>query len=443
MKMDPTRLQAFRWGIERETHRIRADGTLSDAPHPASLEPPSFTMDFAESQLELVTKPQPSIPAVLDELADLTGRALSSIGSDLLWPFSLPPALPPEGSIRLARPGHGEAARSAERYRNGLALRYGVRRQMICGVHVNVSMGEALLAELERTAPLSAEEGKERTAADAYYLRLARNLVDDLSSLVFFFGASPVLDADGPVVSFRNSPLGYARSEYRPFFDLTSLADHVAGIKRGLATESADFRKFALVRDGRAIQLNGKVFQKEKEFYAPIRFRSISERGETPVAALGRRGVEYLELRFFDVDPFSHTGVSPEALRLLHLLLLEALSRPSVPRTASEQRERLASADAAALTDPFALSEGSPLLRSAVARLKSLEPFAAALDGPYRRALEKYGAAAADPQLSTAALLYTAFREAGTSWTAFGARIARQTIEKTQGNTTKGGGDEN
>ena len=96
----------------------------------------------------------------------------------------MPPRLPADGEIRLARPGSGEGAAAAERYRNGLALRYGAARQMICGVHVNVSMRPALLAYLERTAPLSAEEAKERNPSDAYYLRLVRNLVDELAVLV-------------------------------------------------------------------------------------------------------------------------------------------------------------------------------------------------------------------------------------------------------------------
>ena len=455
-------LTDFKWGIERETHRIRGDGTLSGAPHPAALAPPSFTMDFAESQLELVTSPRASIPAVLSELAGLTRAASAAIGGDLLWPFSMPPALSAEGGIKLARPGTGQAAREAERYRNGLALRYGEARQMICGIHVNVSMGPGLLAELGRSAPLTREEAKEKTPGDAYYLRLVRNLVEDLASFVLLFGASPVHEAAGPVFSFRNSPIGYARSEYRPFFDLTSIAAHAEGIRRGLGSESAAFRRIGLVKDGKAIQLNGRVFQKEKEFYAPIRFRSIPAAGESPVAALGRRGVEYIELRFLDVDPFSPSGVSEDALAVLHLLLLEALSRGSVPRTGAEYGALLARADEAALADPFGLEPGSAQIRAVSARLDSLEPFAAALDaapsvaplaGPpavpssvpagggeaargaasgrvsYRRALEKYRGIVVDPRLSASARLYAEYRESGLSWTDFGARIAARNAE--------------
>jgi glutamate--cysteine ligase len=416
-------------------------------------------MDFAESQLELVTRPRPSLAEVVGELGELTRAAMVGIGEEVLWPFSMPPRLPHDDGIRLAHPGVGESARSAERYRNGLALRYGVSRQMICGVHVNVSMGPALLATLSSAAPLSSEEAKERTVSASYYLRLVRNLVDDLATLVFFFGASPVRGGSAaagvgaapekPAVSLRNSPLGYARGEYRPFFDLSSIAAHAAGIRRGLRTESASFRKIPLVREGKVLQLNGRVFQKEKEFYAPIRFRSTPKPGETPLAALEKRGVEYLELRIFDVDPFTPSGVSSDALMLLQLLILDSLSRVSAPRTNGEWAERLAVADEAAMSDPFSLAADSPLRTSAARRLDALLPLAAALDAGeahaeessgaglsagHMRTLEAYRRQVDDPTLSASARLYTAYSASGMSWTEFGAEVAAK--------NAKGGHDE-
>jgi len=51
----------FRWGVERETHRTQSDGELSTARHPKVLEAPAYTLDFAETQLEIVTAPAASI----------------------------------------------------------------------------------------------------------------------------------------------------------------------------------------------------------------------------------------------------------------------------------------------------------------------------------------------------------------------------------------------
>lgn len=421
--------QDFLWGIERETHRMQNDGTTSSQGHPASLRSPSFTKDFAESQLELVTRPWPSIAESLDELRDLTQTAYREIGDELLWPFSMPPRFAP--TIATARMGSGDAARIAERYRNGLSARYGIARQMICGVHVNVSFGERLLDYLRAASPLMPEEASGGSDRDGYSLRLVRNLFGDMPYFAMAFGVSPFHEGDSapgalsrPVFSYRNSPLGYARTEYRPYLDLTSVSAHIAGIRKGLRTESAAFRKLGLVRDGSPIQLNDRVFQREKEFYAPIRFRRVARGGETPLRALERRGVEYLELRFFDVDPFSPIGVSEDALRLAHLFILDALSRPSLPQDGADLSRVLLRADSAALGNPLerAPLDFAPTIRE---RLASLESFAAALGAEYEATLGEYKREARTRGESRAGRLSRDVIASGLSWTDYGMRLAR------------------
>jgi len=223
VKDEKTVLSDINWGLERETHRIRPNGSISPTLHPAALIKTGFTKDFAESQLELVTKPHHSISETLRELTDLTLVAHREIEPELFWPFSMPPRLSGENGITTAHMGSDETGRLAEIYRRGLISRYGGARQMICGVHVNVSFGGELLSWLQKTSPLSADEKADRSESDGYYLRLMRNMIDDLPYLVTFFGASPVIESGDAVsagstaVSFRNSPFGYARKEYRPF----------------------------------------------------------------------------------------------------------------------------------------------------------------------------------------------------------------------------------
>ncbi len=52
-------LTGLRRGIEKESLRVRPDGTLATTPHPArlgsALTHPCVTTDFSESQLELIT----------------------------------------------------------------------------------------------------------------------------------------------------------------------------------------------------------------------------------------------------------------------------------------------------------------------------------------------------------------------------------------------------
>jgi glutamate--cysteine ligase len=428
-------LSDFLWGLERETHRILPSGSLSRTPHPEVLRPPAFTRDFAETQLEIVTPPRETIRQALAALDRLIAEAQRAVGSELLWPFSMPPRLPEEPEIQIAQLGAGEAARRARLYREGLALRYGKARQMVCGVHVNLSFGDSLLRRLASESPLTHEEIGTGRRPDAYYLRLTRNLYQDLPLLVLLFGASPLrggghAESEPMAISYRNSPKGYARDEFLPYLDLASADAYLAGIRRGLRTESPAFARLGLVRAGRALQLNANVFQTDKEFYAPIRMRQTLLPGESTTDALAGRGVGYLELRFLDVDPFGRPGVTEDALRLIHLVLLNGLAQPSVPRANAALRKDLQAAAHVALLDPRALAASDPLLRSAERRLAGLEPWARRLDAdtdesPYRGSLDRFRRRVAHPGTLPSAALARELAESGTDWTSFGVRTAR------------------
>ena len=435
------------FGIERETHRMAADGQLSRRPQPEELHAPEFTKDFAETQLEIATKPHGSIPELFSELEALTERAAYAVSPGLLWPFSMPPILPPEPEIAIASLGSGERAREGELYRKGLALRYGVARQMICGVHVNVSIGGGGLFTPEGPSEKSADRASRRRGQDALYLALARNLYRDLPHLILLTGASPLpgglpIRSRAPAVSYRNSPYGYAGHEFKPFLDLTSVDAYATGLRRGLSTESEAFRKLGLVHGGEAIQLNTRIFQKEKEFYAPIRLKRIPRGESSGVRALERRGVEYLELRFIDVDPFDPNGISPRTLALLEMFIRDGLARPAGSGTALELGGHLGAAEAAALYPVRGLqrsasepSAGEPLFSRARARLESLEGLARGLDAAamapgisYCGALEEAIEGMENPALLPSARLLTAFEESRMDWTSFGMHLARRSF---------------
>lgn len=71
--------------------------------------------------------------------------------------------------------------------------------------------------------------------------------------------------------------------------------------------------------DGEYRQLNTNILQIENELYAPIRPKRVAKSGEKPSDALSRAGVEYIEVRSLDVNPFSAVGVSEEQVRFLDL----------------------------------------------------------------------------------------------------------------------------
>ncbi len=431
------------FGIERETHRMSPDGELSRLSQPSDLTPPQFTKDFAETQLEIVTEPHGSIPKLLSELDRLTAAARSAVRPELLWPFSIPPRLPSR-EIAIASLGAGRKAREGELYRRGLALRYGTARQMICGLHVNVSIGDGLASGIKTDYPFAPHETGGRPS-DAPYLRLARNLYEDLPHLILLTGASPLpgglaIAGNSPAVSYRNSVYGYAGREFRPYLDLTSVERYTAGLRRGLTTESERFREFGLVQNGVPTQRNARVFQMEKEFYAPIRLKRTSRDGTNGLRALERHGIEYLELRFVDVDPFSAGGISAGTLTLLALFINDGLRRPSGPGSTIDLGLHLDAAEEAALAALPGARERTAILSNADTqgiirtrkRLESLRPLARSLDGEndtgggpgYQDVLEEAIDLTLDPGRLPSARVLEAFESSGKDWTSFGMEVA-------------------
>ena len=94
------------------------------------------------------------------------------------------------------------------------------------------------------------------------------------------------------------------------------------------------------MRDGaRWKQLNANLLQTESEFYASMRPKRIGKLGERPAKALQRYGVEYVEMRLFDLNPFIDIGIAPEQSIFADVLLLMCLFRDSPPITSREQSE--------------------------------------------------------------------------------------------------------
>jgi glutamate--cysteine ligase len=86
-------------------------------------------------------------------------------------------------------------------------------------------------------------------------------------------------------------------------------------------------------------QLNTNVLQIENEFYAGIRPKRVGLQGERPALALKRYGVEYLEVRLFDLNPLLDIGIAPEQSLFCDAFLLMCLLRDSPPISPREQGE--------------------------------------------------------------------------------------------------------
>lgn len=96
----------------------------------------------------------------------------------------------------------------------------------------------------------------------------------------------------------------------------------MAGLKRAIKTPSEEYAKIGLAKDGNYLQINSNILQIENELYAPIRPKRVTRSGETPSDALLRGGIEYIEVRSLDINPFSPIGVDEQQVRFLDLFMV-------------------------------------------------------------------------------------------------------------------------
>jgi glutamate--cysteine ligase len=78
-------------------------------------------------------------------------------------------------------------------------------------------------------------------------------------------------------------------------------------------------------------QLSTTLLQIENEFYGTIRPKRTIFPGERPLHALRERGVEYIEVRLMDLDPFETVGINAQTMRFLDVFLLHCLLSESPP----------------------------------------------------------------------------------------------------------------
>jgi len=127
--------------------------------------------------------------------------------------------------------------------------------------------------------------------------------------------------------------------------------------------------------------------------------------GERPLHALRERGVEYVEVRLLDLDPFAPLGIQAQTMRWLDIFLLHCLLAHSPPDSRDEiaeigQNQHLTAARGRELGlqlhrqgQPVALLDwGSQILREC-------EPIAHALDAAQGGALHQEALAAAQASL--------------------------------------------
>ncbi|HZJ95736.1 MAG TPA: glutamate--cysteine ligase [Thiopseudomonas sp.] len=344
-------------GIERETLRVERNGRLALTPHPkalgSTLTHGSITTDYSEALLEFITGAHPDSAQTLAELDDIHRFTVKNIGQEVLWSPSMPGHLPQEEQIPIATYGTSNNGKLKHVYRKGLSVRYGRTMQCIAGIHYNFSLPEAMW-ELLRKA-----ENDPRSALDyqsAGYIALIRNFRRYNWLLMYLFGASPALDISFVrnrehqlktfdedtlylpyATSLRMSDLGYqsnAQADITPCYN--ELSSYTDSLRRAVSTPYPPYQKIGTKKGDEWLQINTNILQIENEYYSSMRPKRITLEGERPVDALIARGVEYVEVRCLDINPFLPLGIDLPQARFLDTFLLYCILQDSPKLSTSE-----------------------------------------------------------------------------------------------------------
>ncbi|MBW3164461.1 glutamate--cysteine ligase [Ferrimonas balearica] len=451
-------LRGFNRGIEREALRIDAQGHLAQDPHPQSLGSalthPWITTDFSEALMELITPVYQDPDALLAHLADTHSYVLRHLNGERLWPLSMPCFIDSGQNIPIAQYGSSHSGRMKTLYRVGLEHRYGAMMQAIAGLHFNFSVPDTLWRAL-------GVDGDDQGEISARYFSLLRYYKRHVWVLAYLFGASPSLcgsflqgqrpnlpfeERDGTLylpyaTSLRMSDLGYTnKAQDQLKVSINSLGEYVRDLKTAISIPSEEYAKIGVKVDGEYRQLNANVLQIENELYSPVRPKRTTGPGETPSDALARGGVEYVEVRALDVNPFEPLGISRDQVLLLDLFLLAGLIEVQAPVDAREEAEQKANFSEVVLDgrrpgktlqrdgETIALADWMSGLMARWSQLADVLD-AAHGDGRYGQALAAWRAAATDPeQTLSAKVLAASLAEGHGHWASRMATEHRQAL---------------
>lgn len=306
------------FGVEREGLRVDFKGKLSEKHHPIvfgdKIYNPYITTDFSESQLELITPTFSTIEKTYKFLNALYDIVAMEIKDEYLWPQSMPCIIPEDKDIPIAEFCGCEEGRVAREYREELFLKYGGKRQLISGIHYNFSFNENIIKKLYENSHKSQDY---RHFKDNLYLKVTRNYLRYRWFLIYILGCTGVVHesyqeecvkqleeiskgsfSNEGALSYRNSECGY-KNKIDLFPNYNSVKDYVDSINKFIDEDFID---------------------NHKELYAPIRLKAKDPK--YLLNSLIDDGINYLEYRSIDINPFEKGGIALSDLHFMNVFNL-------------------------------------------------------------------------------------------------------------------------
>ena len=329
-------------GIERESLRVDKNGKISQKNHPKNLGSPltnkDITTDFAEALVELVTPTFESPEDLFDHLNLLHRFLYSELDEEMLWNFSMPCAFTNEKEIRIAEYGNSNSGMLKHIYRKGLRLRYGSIMQCVSGIHYNFSFTKDSWKTLDNNP--------DQDYVNEKYLGMIRNIKRNFWFILEQFGASPIthksylFDREHSLekynlndlflpyaTSLRMSDVGY-QSNIQDSLEISynRLDEFISALVKGIKTPVKKFNDIGMFDDqGVAQQISTGILQIENELYDIVRPKRSGPSGSRPATLLKKGGIEYLELRGIDINPFIPEGIDVNRIKLLDIYITHSL----------------------------------------------------------------------------------------------------------------------
>jgi glutamate--cysteine ligase len=339
-------------GIEKENLRVNTSAYISKTPHPvalgAALTHPFITTDYSESLLEMVTPPVHNTKVLLEWLEKLHTYIYSHLAHELLWAPSMPCIIPTAEDVPIAQYGSSHQGWMRTLYRIGLGHRYDKKMQTIAGIHFNYSLPEIFW-----------QIWHDLTAQDQNlgYFAMTRNYLRHGWIIDYLFGASPAFDASflsgkqapqsimtykehtlyAPYAcSLRMSDLGYHNSTQKQLnISYNSVTEYAEGLRKATNTPYPPYQAL-FDTYGPDAQINANLLQIEAEYYAPIRPKRVLAKSESQSQALLQQGVEYLEVRAIDINPYEPLGINAAQIDFTQVFLIYCLLTDSPPISKDE-----------------------------------------------------------------------------------------------------------
>ena len=334
-------------GLEKEGIRVR-DSCISKSGHPQSIGSALcnkyITTDFSEAQLEFITNPSSAKMDGIRFLDNINHFVSCNINNEIIWPFSMPPPIESENDIPIASYGTSNLGLFKKTYRTGLSNRYGRSMQALSGIHYNYSLPD----ELTKGFFESKTSSNNLEIRSEIYFSMLRNIIRMNWITLYFFGATPVITKDyikGDIdlfkqideqtfylpyaTSLRMSDYGYKNLlRTTSNISLNSLNKFILDLKKTSDTISKDFQKIDKVKQA---QLNPNIFQIDDEYYSVARPKSSTIANRRLTWKLKQGGVDYIELRSLDLNPYSRNGIDIETIYFLEVFILYCLFEKSEP----------------------------------------------------------------------------------------------------------------